>query len=173
MADDPKSKAQSVFVTALRNAHALENQALELMNRQVERIENYPEVKARLERHIQETHQQLARLDRILEDLNESRSVIKDNTMSLFGNMAAMGHAVAQDEILKNALADFAFENYEIASYKALIQFAQETGNQAFVPPLEQNLSEEEAMAGWLDEHLADVTSTYLHRAVAGQTAGI
>ncbi|MGA7327216.1 MAG: DUF892 family protein, partial [Rhodomicrobium sp.] len=102
-----------------------------------------------------------------------SRSVLKDNTMSLFANLAALGHAAAQDEIVKNSLADFAFENYEIASYKSLIQLAQETGNQDAVQPLRQTLSEEEAMAHWLDEHLPDVISTYFHRYVAGQTAGI
>ena len=61
---DTTERANSLFITGLKNAHALENQALELMNRQVERIENYPGVKARLEQHIQETHEQIARLDR-------------------------------------------------------------------------------------------------------------
>lgn len=173
MADDENSKARSVFVTGLRNAHAVENQALELMNRQVERIENYPEIKARLERHIQETHEQIARLDRILENLNESRSVLKDNTLSFMGNMAAIAHTVAQDEILKNSLANFAFENFEIASYKSLIQLANETGNQAATQPLQQTLSEEEEMASWIDQHLAEVTSTYLQREVSGQKAGL
>lgn len=35
--------------------------------------------------------------------------------MSMVGSMAAMGHSVAGDEILKNSFANFAFENYEIA----------------------------------------------------------
>ena len=64
---DSTERANSVFITGLKNAHALENQALELMNRQVERIENYPEIKAKLEQHIEETHNQIARLERILE----------------------------------------------------------------------------------------------------------
>ena len=29
--------------------------------------------------------------------------------------MAAIGHTVAPDEIIKNSIANFAFENYEIA----------------------------------------------------------
>ena len=71
---DTSERANSAFITGLKNAHALENQALELMNRQVERIENYPEIKAKLQQHIQETHNQIARLERILELLGESRS---------------------------------------------------------------------------------------------------
>ena len=46
---------RDLFVTGLRNAHALEMQALQIMNRQVERLENYPEVEQALRKHIQET----------------------------------------------------------------------------------------------------------------------
>jgi len=42
---DASERANSVFIEGLKNAHALERQALELMNRQVERIENYPRSK--------------------------------------------------------------------------------------------------------------------------------
>ncbi len=64
---DNTDRANSVFVAGLKNAHALENQALELMNRQVERIENYPDIKAKLQQHIQETHGQIERLEKLLE----------------------------------------------------------------------------------------------------------
>jgi ferritin-like metal-binding protein YciE len=45
--------AREIFVTGLRNTHGLELQALQIMNRQVERLENYPEVEQGLRRHIQ------------------------------------------------------------------------------------------------------------------------
>lgn len=170
---DTTDRANSVFVTGLKNAHALENQALELMNRQVERIENYPDIKAKLQQHIEETHNQIARLESLLESLGESRSILKDNALSLTGNLAAVAHAFAQDEILKNSIANFAFENFEIASYKSLIQLAQETGHQEAQQPLQETLREEEAMASWVDSHLSDVTHTYLERYVANEKAGL
>ena len=170
---DTKERANSVFVTGLKNAHALENQALELMNRQVERIENCPDIKAKLEQHIQETHNQIQRLERILDALGESRSVLKDNALSLTGNMAAIAHAFTQDEIVKNSIANFAFENFEIASYKSLIQLAGDTGHHEAEQPLQETLREEESMASWIDGHLSDVTHTYLERYVADQKAGL
>ena len=170
---DTTERANSVFITGLKNAHALENQALELMNRQVERIENYADIKARLQQHIQETHEQIARLERVLELLGESRSVLKDNALSLIGNMAAITHAFTQDEIIKNSIANFAFENYEIASYKSLIQLAGETGHQEAERPLQETLREEEAIASWIDSRLPDVTHTYLERYVADEKAGL
>ncbi len=170
---DTTERANSVFVTGLKNAHALENQALELMNRQVERIENYPDIKAKLEQHIEETHNQIARLESLLESLGESRSVLKDNALSLTGNLAAIAHAFTQDEIVKNSIANFAFENFEIASYKSLIQLAGETGHREAEQPLQETLREEEAMASWIDSHLSGVTHTYLERYVANEKAGL
>lgn len=170
---ESSERANSVFITGLKNAHALENQALELMNRQVERIENYPDIKAKLQEHIQETHDQIHRLETILESLGESRSVLKDNALSLTGNMAAIAHSFAQDEIVKNSIANFAFENFEIASYKSLIQLAAETGHKDAEQPLQETLREEQAMASWIDGHLPDVTHTYLERYSANEKAGL
>jgi ferritin-like metal-binding protein YciE len=170
---DEEDRARSVFVSGLKSAHALENQALELMNRQIERIENYPEVAARLKRHVEETHGQIERLETILGSLDESRSVLKDNALSFSGNMAAIAHSLTQDEILKNTFANFAFENFEAATYKSLILVAQNTGVQSAVAPLQQTLEEEEAMAQWIDQHLAEVTTRYLQRYEAGEKAGL
>lgn len=39
--------AKDVYVVGLRNAHAMEVQARELMERQSERLTDYPEVRAR------------------------------------------------------------------------------------------------------------------------------
>jgi len=54
---------RSIYVTALKNTHALEMQALQIMERQVERLERYPEMDAALRRHIEETHGQRDRLE--------------------------------------------------------------------------------------------------------------
>jgi len=49
--------------TWLRDAHAMEKQPEKMLTAQAGRIENYPELKARLERHIDETKSQQARLE--------------------------------------------------------------------------------------------------------------
>lgn len=162
---------RDVFVVGLRNAHAVENEALSIMNRQLDRLENYPELAARLRSHVDETQQQVERLDTILADLGEDASTFKDAAASLMGNMAAMGHTVASDEILKNAFADFAFENYEIAAYRSLITMAEAGGFHAAVPPLTTSLDQEEAMAEWLEANLPTITQRYLSLEAAGAQA--
>lgn len=39
-----EDKTRDIFVTGLKNAHAMENQALSIMKPQVKRIENYPDI---------------------------------------------------------------------------------------------------------------------------------
>jgi ferritin-like metal-binding protein YciE len=170
---ETENTGRTIFVAGLRNAHAIENQALSLMQRQLDRIENYPQVADRLRQHIEETNGQIQRLDTILQSLGEDSSTLKDMGGSLLGNMAALSHAVAQDEILKNSFANFAFENFEIAAYKSLCQMAELTGHNAAIAPLQQSLQEEMAMAKWLDDNLAAVTSAYVTREQRGVKAGV
>ena len=164
-------ETESVFVVGLRNAHAMENQALSTLRPQLARIENYPAVAQRIEQHIVETEGQIARLEGLLKQRGDSNSTFKDTALSILGGLGALGHATASDEILKNSLANFAFENYEIAAYKSLIALAEALDYASAVNVLQQNLAEEEAMAAWLDEHLADVTLQYAGLREAGLTA--
>ena len=150
-----------LFITGLKNAHAMEKQALSIMTPQARRIEHYPEVAERLRAHIEETNRQVARLDEILESLGASASAVKDIGLSMFGQFAAMGHAVAGDEILKNSFANYAFEHFEIASYTSLLTIADDAGFDRFSAALRQNLAEETAMAQWIEQSLPLVTRRY------------
>ncbi|MGF9695190.1 MULTISPECIES: ferritin-like domain-containing protein [unclassified Rhizobium] len=165
--------ARSIFVTGLKNAHAMENQALSIMKPQVSRIENYPEVATRLEQHIRETEGQIARLEQILTSISESPSAMKDMALSMGGSMAAIGHSVAGDEIIKNSIANFAFENYEIAAYKSLLTVAELGGFASATSALQANLDEEIAMARWIDDNLRSVTMKFASLKEAGATAKI
>lgn len=166
-------ETREIFTIGLRNAHAMENQALAIMRPQVSRIKKYPEVAARLEDHIAETENQIRRLDQLLDGLGESPSALKDTALSLVGSTAALGHSVAGDEILKNSLANFAFENYEIAAYNSLIVLAEAGGFSQAIDILKQNLAEEEAMAKWLQNNLPDVTLQFAQLRDAGVSAKI
>ena len=163
--------ARDIYVTGLQNAHAMEKQALSIMRPQVERIAKYPEVARKLEEHIRETEGQLERLDAILRRHNSSSSSLRDTFLSAFGGMASMGHAVAGDEIIKNSLANSAFENYEIAAYLALIGMARAAGDTEAVPALEQTLEEERRMAAWLQDHMMELTQQFLSLKAGGDRA--
>lgn len=168
----PNTKVD-IYINGLRNAHALENEAISIMSRQVERLGNYPDVERRLKQHIGETETQQERLKEILMQFDEDSSTMKDLGGKFMGSLASLGHAMAGDEILKNTFANYAFENYEIASYKSLITIADVLGHTAHAKLLEQTLGEEIAMAGWIEENVGDVTLKYLDLTEAGARAKV
>jgi ferritin-like metal-binding protein YciE len=132
------------------------------MERQSERLDEYPEVKQKVQMHLQETNEQLRRLEQCLDSCGESHSSLKDTAQSAVANLQAMGHAMAGDEILKNTFANNAFENFEIASYKSLLAMCGAAGMEEARAPLQASLKEEERMAQWIDSNIEKVTMAYL-----------
>ena len=160
----PSRPARSIFITGLQNAHAMERQAQQLLQRQCERLTGYPRACARIGHHLEETGRQLRRLEECLGSLNQDRSRLKDAGMALIGNLLAGSHALAGDEIIKSSFADYAFEHYEIAAYKSLLVLAEQLGLPEAQLSLQQSLEEEEKMAAWILENLRDLTLEYLRR---------
>ena len=173
MSSSTAETAKTIYVTGLRNQHAVENQAIELLERQVGRLENYPEMEERMRRHIEESREQARRLEDLLSQYDTSHSSLKDAAMSIVGNIAALGHSTASDEVMKNTLANFAFEHYEIASYKSLLTLADLVDHRAGRGALETSLREEQEMAAWIAEHIAPTVRRFVERSAAGQTAGV
>ncbi len=156
------TSARDVLIAGLRNAHAMEVQARELMERQAERLDDYPEVQSKVRHHLEETKSQIDRLEDCLDACGESHSTLKDTTQSVMANAQAMMHAMAGDEILKNTFANNAFENFEIAAYKSLLALVSEAGVEQVRPALEASLREEQEMAKWIDANVENVTRAYV-----------
>jgi len=164
--------AQETFVVGLRNQHAVEQQAIELLERQLGRLVNYPELEERIRLHLEESKEQARRIDDLLDGFGTSASSLKDAVLSFVGNVAALAHVPASDEVIKNTLANYAFEHYEIASYKTLLVLADASGHSNAQTALTQSLQEEQQMAHWIDEHIKPTVLHYLERTAAGETAG-
>ena len=162
---------RTVFITGLQNAHAVENQALSLMDRQLDRLVRYPEIAERLRAHRLETEDQIRRLDDILGSLGERSSGLKDMALGFMGNLAAMGNVMASDEVLKNQFVNAAFENFEVASYTSLVALAEASELPTAVALLRETLQEEIAMAAWVQESLGPLTLKYVGLRSDGSTA--
>jgi ferritin-like metal-binding protein YciE len=165
------STLRSIFVTGLQNAHAVEHQALALIDRQLDRLVHYPDVAERLRLHRRETEDQIGRLETILAELRETHSSLKDMALGLVGNIAALAHAPAPDEVLKNNFVNLAFENFEIASYRSLMTLAEAGSYSHALPLLGATLAEEEAMAAWVEEHIPAITLRYVELRSEGRAA--
>jgi ferritin-like metal-binding protein YciE len=159
------SDAREWLVQWLRDAHAMEEQAETMLNGQLGRLENYPELSERIRLHIQETQTQATRLKTCLEGLDQGSSTMKDAGGKLMAMAQAMTGVFAGDEVMKGSLASYTFEHMEIASYTILIAAANALGETEIAKVCEQNLREEEAMAEWLKNHIPGTTEQFLTRA--------
>lgn len=164
--------AENDFMDWLRDAHAMEQQAEQMLTAQAKRIEHYGPLKTRIEQHIQETRRQAERIESCIKRRGGTTSTLKD----LGGKTVAMAQGLSGmftgDEVVKGAMAGYTFEHMEIASYKSLAAAAAMLGDHETKQVCESILQEEQAMADWLRDNLESVTTQYLQRAeTPGATA--
>jgi ferritin-like metal-binding protein YciE len=157
--------ANSTLNDWLRDAHAMEEQALTMLKGQESRLENYPQLKIRVAQHIRETERHAQLIRDCLEKRDTDVSTLKDAGAKLTAMGQSLGGLFVGDEVMKGSLASYTFEQMEIASYKMLIEAARFVGDAHTQTACEQILAEEEAMAAWLAENTNELTRTYLERA--------
>jgi ferritin-like metal-binding protein YciE len=155
----------------LRDAHAMELKAVEMLEKQADRIEGYPDIQRQLSQHAKESQIQATRIKDCINRLDSTHSTAKDIMGKAMGTMAAITSSMASDEIVKNAIANFAFENFEIACYRSLIDAAGLAGEYDIVEACKENLREEEDMAAWLSNHIPILTREFLERDLVGAEA--
>ena len=157
--------ARDHLIDWLRDAHAMEQQAEQMLSAQKSRLENYPKLRTRIEKHIEETQGQKALLERTLTRLGSEPSTLKDIGGKLMAFGQAVGGMTVSDEVVKGAMAGYVFENVEIAAYTVLIAAAKAAGDVETQMACEEILPQEIAMADWLKEHLPELTQAFLDRA--------
>lgn len=148
----------------LRDAHAMEKQAETMLSAMASRVQNYPDLKMKIEEHLAETRRQADMTSSCIERRGSDTSTVKD----LLGRFVAMGQGLSgvfvEDEVVKGAMAGYTFEHMEIAAYKVLIAAAEVCGDPETSAVCQRILAEEEAMAKWLAENMSDVTKKFLAR---------
>jgi ferritin-like metal-binding protein YciE len=151
--------AISLLTLALRKAHAMESHALELLERQATRLERFPEIQAQIQHHLGETERQLERIEDCLDALGEEAPGEQDASSAAFPVHSAFR---TDGELLDEAFADYALENYEIAVYRSLLTLCEVAVQRSIAPLLQESLKEEETMARWLKDNLSRLTRDYV-----------
>jgi ferritin-like metal-binding protein YciE len=158
------STSEENFMDWLRDAHAMEKQAETMLSAMAQRIENYPDLAAKLEQHLVETRRQAEMLEGCIRRRGGDTSTVKDLAAKFVAFGQGLSGAFVGDEVIKGSMAGYTFEHMEIAAYKVLIATAGKVGDLETKSVCERILREEETMANWLADHLGDITSSYLAR---------
>ncbi len=159
--------AMGVYLTGLRNQHAVETQAIGTVKNELARMEPYPELHAKMQAERERSTTQAARLDGLLAKYGTSKSMAKEAVTGTVATVAGLVHAASSDEVLKNVLSATGFKAYEIASYKVLITLAEAAGATGDISVLEQSMKEEQEMGDWLGGHIPNLVHAYLKQQAA------
>ena len=159
--------ALDVYLTGLRNQHAVETQAIGTLQNEMSYTGEYPELHGKMKLDKERSIAQAARLDDLLEKHGSAKSLAKEAVAGAVATVSGFAHVGSSDNVLKNTLAAIGFKAYEIASYKALISLAWAARAGDDVGVLQQSLKEEQEISDWLDEHLPDLVGAYLSRQAA------
>ena len=141
------------FVLYLNLMLSMENAAVERLHA---RIQQSPleQVQEQLIHHLEETREQKERLISLIGGLGgqptEERAALPSYSAPKSLADALSSSAVTREEQeLKTLEEDALIENAEIIAYNTLIQMASKMNIGEAIPPLRQNLQEEEEMAAW------------------------
>jgi len=148
----------------LRDAHAMEEQAEQMLSSTASRIENYPEVKRAMDEHLAETRSQAERVRSCIARRGGDTSSLKDLAAKLVAFGQGMSGMFVSDEIVKGAMASYTFEHMEIASYRVLITAAEAVDDEETARVCAEILDEEKAAAERLLDLLPAITARYLQR---------
>lgn len=146
----------------LRDAYAMENGIVEILERHEKEAEHRPEIRQQVTDHLAQTRRHAELLEQRIRALGESPSRTKGVFSDLVGRMQGWMTAFADDVIVKNCIAEYAMEHFEIASYRSLIAGAQACGDTETARLCERILQEELRMAELLEGQLPGITQQYL-----------
>jgi ferritin-like metal-binding protein YciE len=162
---------RSDLINWLNDAYAMERSLEVTLRKQAENEDVHRAVRERARIHLDETEAHAERLSECLSMLDATPSTIKTATGQFMEMAKGMMTKMSSDERVKDFLAAYGAEYFEIACYKALIAAANVADAEALVPLLEQNLKEDEAMAAWLDSNVNAVVRDYLFDAAPAASA--
>lgn len=142
------------LVAWLRDAYAMETGQVGMLENHANDARRHPEMRARIEQHVQETRKHAALVEACLRQLGDEPSTVKNVMAQAMGTFQGMATGAFKDDEVKNVLWDYASEHFEIACYKALIEAGELTGRDDVVRTCKEILLEEERMARFLELNL-------------------
>ncbi|HEX6903731.1 MAG TPA: ferritin-like domain-containing protein [Thermoanaerobaculia bacterium] len=146
----------------LNDAYAMEKGLVQVLENHANDVKDRPEMYRKIAEHLEKTKMHAERVRDCVERLGGSTSTVKTTLGAVSGFFQGRSTGASPDELVKNALADYASEHLEIASYRALIVAARALGEQDVVRICEDILRDEEDMARWLEQSLPTVVQEYL-----------
>ncbi|HVX30030.1 MAG TPA: DUF892 family protein [Nitrolancea sp.] len=151
--DTTRIEKDELFTRWINEAYRMEVAMIPVLEHHISDAERLPKLQAKLQEHLRATQHHAALVRSCLERLGET--VPSDGELtSPLENAHTVANAGPEDLLIKDGLNDFSTEQYEIATYKALITAARDLGHLECERAFEEILDDEQEMANWLDINL-------------------
>ena len=137
----------NLLLHGLQDIYYAENQIVKALPGMIDKATNR-ELSKGLTDHLEETRNQIARLDQVFQKLGEQPRGVKCPAIDgLISEADEVAGEVADKEVLDAAIVGAAqsVEHYEIARYGTLIAWAESLGHDDIIRLLNTNLNEERA----------------------------
>ena len=136
-----------LFLHQLKDIYYAENQITKALPKMIDKANN-PQLKQGFETHLEETKNQIKRLEQVFQMHGESPEGTDCPAIDgIIEEANDVSSEIADEDVLDAALiaSAQAVEHYEITRYGTLIVWAKQIGRQDCADLLAQNLKEEEA----------------------------
>lgn len=156
-------KTKEELIDWLRDAYAMEKAMETALKKQVNNQKLPLAARELASIHYTETEGHAEAVHACLHELGADVSTLKTALAQGVEVAKGFGTMFAKDEHIKDILAAYASEHFEIACYTALITAARELGIPQIVKTCEAILKEEVNMAETLEANLPGLIKSYLH----------
>ena len=153
---------QDTLISWLNDAYAMEKSLVQVLENHANDAKEFPNIRSKDLEHKEVTQRHADTLRECIERLGGSVSASKAAMGTVSGFFQGISTGMAPDELVKNCLADYASEHFEVACYKGLIEAARIAGHDELVPIFEQHIRDEQDMIRWLDQNLPRVIESYM-----------
>ncbi len=153
---------KDTLISWLKDAHGLESSVIQALERHIDEAKDHPEMQSRMREHLDESRKHATLVEACLERYGESTSGLKEVVGKIAGFMQGVTPGAAPDSLVKNTLADYASEHFEMACYRSLVAAARYMGDSQTAQVCEQIMADEQRMASWLEQQIPTVTQEFL-----------
>ncbi len=148
------NKQMDMLRTWLKDAYAMEQGIVEVLEKQIPQFDDMPDAQTKIRQHLELTKTHADRVRGCVEQLGDDVSHVKAGMANFLGTVQGLSTVMADDKMVKNAMADYAVEHFEIASYLAIVAACREMGHDEIAGICETIIQEEMEMADWLKQQL-------------------
>jgi ferritin-like metal-binding protein YciE len=146
----------------LHDAYAMERN-LETTLKKISKSDQQPEeCRAACRKHLLETEQHAHVVESLLKSLGADPLTFKTGLGLLAETMKGAGAAVPHDHVVKEIIASYTSEHFEIACYEAIVAAAMVAGLPYVAEACLQIILEEKKMAQTIDDMLPGIVRFYL-----------